>query len=114
LAGGWTKAAPAQKSLTRPFRSQSPYRVGSGPCGPPTSGGKGGGGAAGLGVAAWAAPGCGAGAGVPAGLLAGVSGLSCIGWGFLWGSRTEAAALCSTRQRAFAELGLRLSLSISA
>ena len=26
-----------QKSVTLPFRSQSPYRVGSGPLGPPTS-----------------------------------------------------------------------------
>jgi hypothetical protein len=30
-------ARPDQKSLTRPFRSQSPYRVGSGPFGPPIS-----------------------------------------------------------------------------
>ena len=48
--GPWPRGAvapaEAQKSLTRPLRSQSPKRVGSGPVGPPISGGNFGRGAA--------------------------------------------------------------------
>lgn len=36
-------SAPRQKSMQRPFFSQSPYRVGSGPPRPPISGGDAGG-----------------------------------------------------------------------